>query len=377
MKHIYTSVIIVVFASLAGGCQKTEQEMPPEVARPVKTIEIGAGEASAVRLFPGRIEASRRVDLSFRVPGRVHKLLVREGDDVSEGQEIAELDPKDFKLVADDREAKFNEAQANFRRASALVKKGFISRVEFDRIEAQFKTSRASLQQARTDLSYTVLRAPFAGSVTKRFIQNFEDVQAKQPIVSLGSRSQLDVKFDVSENIMIWVREAEEGEQQVEPDVFAIFDAAPGERYRLEYKELATKADSKTQTFEVTYSMSAPKEFNVLPGMTATVSVDFSGFLGERQTFMLPSTAVVASGDLEATVWVVDENNMTVAPRKVEVGRPRGGEIEVRKGLVRGDRVVVAGVPFLVEGMRVWLLPDKEQATEREDDIKLRPTPQS
>lgn len=377
MKHTYIPLILIVTLGLGVGCQKAEDEAPQEVARPVKTIKIGAGEIGGVRYFPGRIEASRRVELSFRVPGRVYKLPVKEGDDVEEGQVIAELDPKDFNLTVDDRDAKFNEARANYTRAQKLVKQGYISRVEFEGIEAKYKSSKAALEQARADLSYTVLQAPFAGSVTKRFIQNFQDVQAKQAIVSLGSTGLLDVKFDVPEQLMMWVREAKEGQEQIDPDVFATFQGAPENKYRLEYKELATKADPKTQTFEVTYLMPAPEEFNVLPGMTATVSVDFSGFLGTQQVFLLPASAVIADNAMQAKVWVVDENSLTVSSRQVEVGRMRGGEIEVLKGLEHGDRVIVAGVPFMVEGMKVWLLPDKEEAEQREGDTPPQAATQS
>ena len=111
MNHFYRSSILIVILGLGVGCQKAEDDAPQEVARPVKTIKIGAGEIGGVRYFPGRIEASRRVELSFRVPGRVYKLPVKEGDDVEEGQVIAELDPKDFRLTVDDRDAKFNEAK--------------------------------------------------------------------------------------------------------------------------------------------------------------------------------------------------------------------------------------------------------------------------
>ena len=123
--------------------------------------------------------------------------------------------------------------------------------------------------------------------------------------------------------------------------------------------------------------MPAPEEFNVLPGMTATVSVDFSGFLGAQQVFLLPASAVIADNAMQAKVWVVDENSLTVSSRQVEVGRMRGGEIEVLKGLEHGDRVIVAGVPFMVEGMKVWLLPDKEEAEQREGDRPPQAAPQS
>ena len=83
-------------------------------------------------------------------------------------------------------------------------------------------------------------------------MQNFEEVQAKQPIIALRDLTLLDVKFNVPESLVISL--SEEGTDEVSEDipVYASFDAAPDTRYWLSYKEAATRADPKTQTFEVT-----------------------------------------------------------------------------------------------------------------------------
>jgi len=86
----------------------------------------------------------------------------------------------------------------------------------------------------------------------------------------------------------------------------------------------------------------------------------------------VPVDAIVGSNDLSARVWVVDEATMTVAPQPVEVGAMRTGLIAITGGLEPGDRIVIAGVPFLVEGQEVTLAPAVEQATERLDDVEIR-----
>ena len=91
------------------------------VVRPVKTFVISGGHSDLVRSFPGRIEASKRAELGFRIPGTVAEIPVKEGEGVIEGQVLARLDPTDYEIVLRDRQATYDNADRNFRRASELV----------------------------------------------------------------------------------------------------------------------------------------------------------------------------------------------------------------------------------------------------------------
>ena len=86
----------------------------------------------------------------------------------------------------------------------------------------------------------------------------------------------------------------------------------------------------------------------------------------------VPVEAVVGTNELGAKVWVVDETTMTVKARPVRVGQLVGQRIAVTEGLEPGDRVVIAGAPYLVEGMEVSLVREVEQAAERPEDRRIR-----
>ncbi len=370
-KHMRRFLSISLMPLLLLTACSEEQETPaPEVVRPVKTLLIPDFESSSMRSFPGRIESTRRAEVSFRVPGTINELPIKEGERVEQGQVIAKLDDTEYKLAVDDRQAEFFRANKDFERAVPLAKKGFVTLKERDRREAEMKRARAALRKAQKDLDYTTLKAPFKGEISNRLVQNFEEVQAKQPIVELRDVGALEVKFDVPEQIMLRITE-EEG-ASADPDVYAHFDAAPENKYKLVFREIATKADPATRTFEATYSLEAPSEITVLPGMTANVTVDLSQYLDAEAVIYVPVEAIVSSNELAGRAWIVDEQNMTVAVKPVKVGTLRGNSIAITEGLQPGDRIVVAGVPFLVEGMKVTLMPTPEQAEEREDDAKTR-----
>jgi RND family efflux transporter MFP subunit len=364
IPSVFRFLLVLIPALQLVACSEPPPPVTEEVPRPVKTLLIEAPETGGVRHFPARIDAFRKAELAFRVPGKVEDLLIKEGEDVAEGQLVARLDPKDFQIVVNDRQATFSNAQKNFNRARDLIEEGHISRMDYDRLEAESKNSRAALDAARQDLEYTNLKAPFDGSIAKRHIQRFEEVQAKQVVLSLQDVTMLEVKFDIPESVVRTIRTGSRDSAKV----FASFTDLPGREYPLKFKEVATKADSKTQTFEVTFTMEQVTQATVLPGMTAMVTVDLSKVTDKGVIFTVPVSAVVGDYKLDPRVWTVDKQSMTVKPRAIKVGRMLGDGIEVLEGLESGNRVVTAGTPFLVEGMAVTLMPALEQAGPRADD---------
>ena len=368
----YLTLSLITTPLLLGACAEKEQAEVPEPVRPVKTMLIEVPATGGVRNFPARIDANRKAELAFRVPGTVQELLVKEGDQVTEGQEVAKLDPTDFQIVVDDRQATYSSASKNFDRAKGLIEKGFISQTDYDRLEAEFKNARAALGTARQDLAYTSLKAPFPGSIAKRHIQRFEEVEAKQSVLSLQNVQLLEVKFDIPESIVRSIRTSDDGQEAARDliRVIATFEDLPGREFPLSFKEVATKADPKTQTFEITYTMEQLADATVLPGMTATATVDLSALGVASLVFTVPVGAVVGDYKLNPRIWAVDMQSMAVKPQPVKVGRMLGDSIEVLEGIKPGNHIVTAGTPFLVEGMKVSLMPTPEQAEPRSDDPK-------
>ncbi len=365
-NHFRALFLFLLAALLLSGCEKPEEPRGEPPIRPVKTMLVSAGNAGGVRQFPARIDSLNKADLAFRVPGKVQEILVSEGEEVEKGQLLARLDDTDYRIVVNDRQASFDKAKKDFQRAKKLIKEGYISRTDYDKLEAAFKSARAALEAARQDLAYTRLKAPFAGTVAKRYVEQFEEVRPNQPVLALSDTSLLKVIFDVPENIIQTIRRSNEGGGV---EVWASFDTLPDKRFPLRFLEVSTRADPQTQTFKVTFTMPRPEQLNVLPGMTANVTVDLTRVQRITQGQMLPLTAVTADAALDPIVWMVDDDT-TVHAQKVKLGEMHGARIEVLEGVQDGMRVVTAGTPYLAEGMKVRLMPEKEQAEPRLDDLK-------
>jgi len=356
MQTLSLSGFVLAAVVLLNGCSEPPQTVVA-ASRPVKTMVIGGASTGDTRTFPAVVDAIQKADISFRVSGKVQKILVKEGDDVTKGQLLAELDPTDFKIKLSDREATFKTAQANYDRAKTLVEKGVISKVDHDKIRAEFFTAKSNLDEAKQDLLYTKLKANFTGKIAKRYVENFEELIGKQKVFSLEDVSALKLKIDVPENLMIAVDKTRRGERKL----YAKFDSIKDQTFPLKFSEATTKADPSTKTFKITLKMDAPENHNILPGMTATVvAALFDSELSSVTAIAVPVSAVIANSEKQATVWVVDEKTMVANPKAVTPGLMVGDTMQV-EGLTQGERIVIAGAAFLRKEMKVTLLETGEQ----------------
>ncbi len=180
--------------------------------------------------------------------------------------------------------------------------------------------------------------------------------------------SSLLVRIDVPESLILHLPQGSTvDETRSKLKVTASFESSSDKQYPLSFREVSKRADAKTQTFEATFNLPKQKELMILPGMTANVKVDLSKVLSEAIHF-IPVTAVSANSGLEARVWTVDEETMTVHEQSISVGRMLGSSVAVTGGLEIGSRIVTAGGAFMAEGVKVALMKEVEQAEPRPDD---------
>ena len=350
-KGIPAVLFIAAVMALAacGGEEETTEEVP--VVRPVKTITLG-GDQGGGRSFPGKVQGSQRVNLSFRVQGPLVEFPVNEGDEVKKGQLLARLDPRDYQIAYDEAYALYIEAVADYNRYRDLYERDAVPVADLDVRRAKRDTARARLDYARANLDYTTLKAPFSGYVGAKYVQNFQEVRPFDNILSLQDLTVVEIVIDLPENIPSSVRQGDIVK------LYATFRAAPGEEFPLTIKEISAQADPRTQTYRATLSMDQPESIRVLPGMTAQVHAQ-GKTIGSRdgEYFIIPAIAVVPGDGDGQYVWVVDQNNSTVHKRKVSVGSVTGErDIEILGGLKSGEMVVVSGIVQLREGMQITLM---------------------
>lgn len=350
-----TALLLAAGGLLAGPqlLQASGQERPAAPARsvPVKTFTVHAQDAEPSRSFPGKVRASQRVNLSFELEGVIVELPLTEGALVSKGQLLAKLDPRDHENNLRSAKARFTEARQNFDRAQKLLKEGVIPQATFENAQSNFDTAQAQVRILEKALEDTELRAPFDGTVAKRFVQNHQRVAKHEDILSLQNATRIEIAVQAPESVM-----AESRNRPLEGRLSAVFDAIPGKVFPISLHEFRLDADSQTQTYEIVLVMPAPKEHNILPGMSATVTLQSvrDPQQPRQSVSWLPQAAIFGSAQTqESFVWCVNPADSRLVRRAVKIGSPAERGIPVLEGLKDGDVVVAAGSKYLQEGQLV------------------------
>jgi len=331
----------------------------------VKAIQVGGLEVLTGRTFPGQATATQEANLSFRVNGTLNQFPAKVGDEVKKGTLMARLDPRDYEVnlknargQLDRARAALKLAQSDYDRVVKVREKdpGAISAAmidaklgERDSAKAQVASSEAQVVTAKDALSYTYLKAPFSGTVVETFVENFEDVQAKQQIVRLVDTKRIEFVVNVPENLISHVPKVKK--------VFVRFDAFSDREIEGTIKEIGKEASKTTRTYPVTLIMDQPDGIKILPGMAGQARGDReSAVIVGGEGIMVPVSAVFASdGEEQSYVWIIDEESGQISMRKVTRGGLSDDGIMIDEGLKPGEWVAIAGVHSLQEGQKVWI----------------------
>jgi membrane fusion protein, multidrug efflux system len=355
--------ILVGLVLLVGGilcviflAKPQPQAMAVLPVRPVKTMLVGGPVPITQRRYPGKVQAAQRVQLSFDVGGAIEELPVVAGQRVAKGDVLAKLDPRDYQNTYNARKAVEEERRVNSERVREASTKGAATAKELDQALTTYETAKADTAIAQKALEDAVIHAPFSGVIAYTLVRQYQKVAAKEPIMSLQDPALLEIVIHLPEQVMA-LQAGQKGRT-----VDASFDFVPGRKFPMTVKEYATEADQATQTYAVTLAMPAPDNATILPGMSATVTVDTPPILGgESQGYPLPLTAVPADGAGKFFVWIVepaDKGLYAVRRSDVTVGPMTKEFVLVTAGVTPKQQVVTAGVHLLETGQRVRLLAD-------------------
>lgn len=358
----FAVLALVVVASLLAGCRQESAEADPEHVRPVKTLVVGSGAETRSLRYAGAVRARVEAALGFRVPGKIVERRVDVGAKVEAGTVLARLDATDLELALKTAEANVGAARSRLKvaedgqaRARTLGTKGFVTTADLDRAGLDVAQAAAALEaalsardQAANQMAYADLLADAPGIVTDVRADVGQVVAAGTPVVVLARDGEKEVAIAVPEQDVL--RLVKGGEVNVR--FWADADLALPGRVR----EIAGSADPASRTYAVRVTL--PADERVRLGMTATVETQVPVAGG---SVVVPLTAL--AGEPGTTrVWVVDPASSTVQPRDVALGRVVGDGVRIVSGLAPGDRVVTAGVQFMVPGRKVVLAADAAAA---------------
>ncbi|MDO6687818.1 MULTISPECIES: efflux RND transporter periplasmic adaptor subunit [unclassified Agarivorans] len=341
-RNAYLGLAFVTCSSLLLlSCKKDPVESVESYPRPVKVEQIEIGDGKRIRTLPGETFASDTALLSFQVSGRLDEILVRPGEMVKAGQPLANIDPAMYNQELEVAKANYELAKVLFDRANQLVERGVISRSDFDKSKSQYAISKAALDKAKVNLSYTKLVAPYDGVIARKYAEQFEYVYEKQQVLSLQTESTIDVNFQLPERLISIFQEARRN-GQLAPELAVQFQGRQ-DWYVASLKELSTVADPSTGSYTIVLTLPIPNELNIFPGMTTLVQIESSTQLIGKDLVAPAGSLVEDAGQSFVFTW----NPETKIVTKTRVTIDKGN---ISTGLNDGDWLVVAGAQELVDG---------------------------
>jgi len=338
--------------------------------RPIKAMVVADLVPLGGRWFPGMATATQEANLSFRVSGSVDSIKVDIGADVKQGDLLARLDPRDYQVELNNAKAQLRKAVSGldlakseydrvarvFEKDSGAVSKSMVDvrKAELYTAHAQVASAKAAVERTTDLLSYTYLKAPFAGVVVEKFVEQFEDVQAQQQVIRMVDASRIEFTVQVPETLMEHVNKIQGA------GAYVVFDTYPDHEVPATVKEIGKEASRTTRTYPVTLIMNQVDGFTVLPGMagkakgdkaaTAEISAD-EGLVGIE----VPITAIFSNEAKQSYVWVVNQDDMLVDKRAVTViNLTENGAM--LSGLEPGETIATAGANMLVQDQQVRIL---------------------
>ncbi|WP_162009440.1 efflux RND transporter periplasmic adaptor subunit [Labrenzia sp. CE80] len=370
-----TTCILTIAASLVSllalvSCvenvdEATEKKQAPR--RAVKVTEVVRKTAVRERAYPSVLEPLQITPLAFDVGGRVGQVDLQIGQRVVVGEQLAQIEPRDFELSLAQAQAAVREAESSLENArkdldrrKRLFERGVTSRATLDEAETTLSLSQARVDQAKRSMELaaesledTKLTAPFDGLINTIDVDSFESVQPGARILTLYQEGALQAEvligFDVLETISV-------GQSVV---------VSVGDRPDLQLEgtitEIAQRAPA-VSAFPVIVTLDQPGPF-LRSGIPVEVVIQVP--FNSKKTVSLPLSALITHLDAElkpvpnlpsargGKVFVYSPDTKVLAIRDVTIVGMNEAEMQILDGLTEGEKVVSAGVPFLQPGQAV------------------------
>ncbi len=336
---------------LVVACSKPTDEKaagPPAGPAPVavQVQAVGTSASTPTQTYSGTIEAENTASLAFNIAGSVRRVLVREGDQVRQGQLLAELNPEEYAGVLAGADASLLEARDQVRRSQQLFKSESLTERELVQATAGLQRAEANSRVARKHVTDTYLRAPFAGFIAAKMVEPGVSALPGAPAFTLIKTAQVFARAVVPEAEIGRMRRG----TTVQVQVPALNREVTGT-----VQVINPVADPTSRSFYLKVLLPNPG-LHLLPGMLASLRIPLPAGQKAAPTVAVAPQLVVQEADGASVVYVADAARKTAQRRRVVLGPVQGNQVVVSQGLAANDQVIVAGQQRLHDGQAIRIL---------------------
>jgi membrane fusion protein, multidrug efflux system len=374
-KIIQITTLTLIFlgaVSCKDRYRKDEFSDPPT---PVSATKVNLENVVYYDTYPGTVTAMKEVDLHGQVSGYITGIFFNEGMRVKKGQQLYEIDRSKYAASYDQARANVEIAQTNlekvehdYDRYAALSKEDAIAKQKLDYAESDLEsarlevvTAKAELIKAKADLDYSLITAPFDGTIGISQVKLGALVVPGQTLLnSISSDDPMGVDFVIDESQLGRFQDLINSPEKPADTAFTIM-MPDNKKYDYPGKiSIIDRAfDPQTGTIKVRLDFPNP-EHKLRPGMTCIVRIRNSN---AGTQLVIPYKAVIEQMG-EYFVFVVEGTKAKQV--KVSLGTKFGDKVIVSEGLAQGEAIVVDGIQKLHDGSQVEIgSPSSAQGIKR------------
>lgn len=334
-----------------AGCKETEQQAAPAPPPPAVVVaQAKMQDLASASTYTGRIEAIDTVDLRARVSGYLEAFNFEEGKKVNKGDVLFEIERKPYEIVLAQAEANLASAKAalanaqvTYDRKKELAQKNIASQADLDNAEAALKQAEASIQarvadveNAKLNLSYTRILAPFSGIIGPKTYSPGAFLSAQSnPLATLVRQDPMYITFPVPQRVLLDVRKRGQNVDSVYVELILADGTSYDEKGKIQFADVQATAS----TDSVLIRASVPNPDGLLVDKQV---VDVRVVANDPQEKLVIPQSALLLDQQGAYVLKVDQSKKVVLQR-IKTGDEYGTSLVVTEGLKAGDEVIVSG----------------------------------
>jgi RND family efflux transporter MFP subunit len=369
----FVLVMILLSQLFLGGCTSDKQttSADQESIKPINVMTVKEEKYQDDFSVSGNVKPSKTVKMAFKTAGVLQNICVQEGDFVKQNQLIAYLDDHQYGLnvmaansnyeslrlkMESEIPSAVNQAKSQldlmtkrYESIQRLYEKGAVSKDKLDEVETglitvqnkyqealdaraiyekQLKQAQAMSELADSNLADTKLFSPMEGYVVKKLMESGETVAPGYPVVVLGQLGEIEVEIGVPDAIINKLKIGEKAK---------VFVYGIEKEFEGSISEIGTTADTQTRVFPVKIKINN-KDLVLKPGMVAKVTIA----LGNKKGIFVPVDSIMKMPE-GSVIFVYSPEKSRVLKRKVALGELIKDNVEIKKGLKPGEKVVIKG----------------------------------
>ncbi len=311
----------------------------------------------------GTLKANENVDLTSSVTERVTSINFDDGQRVTQGDVLVEMDSAEEEALLKEEQSRLAEAKRQVARLKPLIDRGATSQSTLDEAELEIQTSKARIIAIQSQINERRVTAPFDGKLGLRNISVGSMAQPGTLVTTIDDDSVMKLDFSIPE---IYLPALNEGGV-----IQATTRAYPDVTFKGTVSSIDSRIDPLTRSISVR-ALLPNDEHKLKPGMLMRVKLEKN----PRQALILPEEALVPKGDKNYVFTILDDGTSTsVKLNTVEIGSRRKGQAEILSGIQDGDQIVTHGTLRLQDGSAVTIKA-VETGSEKLIDLLNQKTPE-